>query len=93
VLQNLFCFLKYYKTILIVAKYYTNLCNNKEGKERLNKNMNNCIYFRKNLNYDMNFPAMNFVLWDKTRISFCLNFENVNIHKNPFSNANFEHTL
>jgi hypothetical protein len=39
-LQNLLYFLKDYGSILIVTKYYTNFYNNKEGNERLNKNMN-----------------------------------------------------
>jgi hypothetical protein len=62
-------------------KYYTDLCNNKGGNERLNKN--NCVYFRKNLYYDVNFALTNFVLLDETCIRILLNYENVNIRKNP----------
>jgi hypothetical protein len=40
----------------------------KEGNKRLNKNMNNCIYFRKNLNYDGNFTATNLMIdWCKLK--------------------------
>jgi hypothetical protein len=34
---------------------------NKEDNKRLNKNMNNCVYFRNNLYCDANFAATNFV--------------------------------
>jgi hypothetical protein len=56
-------------------KYYTHLYNYKEGNERLNKIMDNCVYFRKNLYYDANFAATNFVLLDKTGVSIRLNYE------------------
>ena len=82
-LQNLLYFSKHYGTILIVTKYYTNLNNNKEGNERLNKNTNNCVYFFKNLYYDVNFAATNLVLLGQTCISLSLNCENANIHTNP----------
>jgi hypothetical protein len=52
---NLLYFSKHY----IVTKYCTNLYNTKEGNERLNKNLNNWVYFGKNLNYDENLAAPN----------------------------------
>ena len=45
--------------------------------------MSNCTYFCKNLYFDANFAATNFVLLDKTQLSNYLNYENVNIRKNP----------
>jgi hypothetical protein len=72
---------KHYKSILIVTKYFTNLCNNKEGNARLIKNMNNCVSFRKNWYYYANLKATNFVLLDKTCISIGLNYDNANIPK------------
>ena len=82
-LQNLLYFLKHYRSILIVTKYYTNLFNYEEGNERLNKNMKNWVYFHKNWYYDANSAAMNFVLLDKTRTSIRLKYENATICKNP----------
>ena len=37
----------------------------KEGNKRLNKKMNNCLYFCKNLYYGANFTATNCVLLNK----------------------------
>ena len=78
-------FSKHYKSMLIVMKYYTNLYDNKEGNERLIKNMNHCIYFRKNSYYDANFGATNFVSMDQIGISICLNYKNTNIRKKSAS--------
>ncbi len=44
-------------------KYYENLYNNKKDNKRLNNNINNCEYFCKNLYYDANFAATNFVVF------------------------------
>jgi hypothetical protein len=75
-------FSKLYEFLLNFKDIYFNLqSNNKEGKERLNKNMNSCIYFRKNLYCDANFAAENFVLGDETCIHIGMNYENANIRK------------
>jgi hypothetical protein len=52
-----------------------------DSKKILHKN--SCIYFHKNLYYDANFTATNLVSLDKICVSICLNYENVNIRKNP----------
>jgi hypothetical protein len=54
------------------------LYNNKEGNERLKKNMNSCIYFLQN-----SYNDANFLLKDETGIGIRLNYENANIHKHP----------
>jgi hypothetical protein len=79
---------------MIVTKYFTHLNNNKEGNERLNKNMKSCVYFRKNSYYDANFATANFVLKYKIRIRICLMYENANIRKSllRIQNAKFPHT-
>jgi hypothetical protein len=77
-----FYFLKHCRSKLIVTKYYAKLLDNKEGNERLNKNMNSCEYFGKNLYCDANFSAKIFSWLDKICISIRLNYENLNLRKN-----------
>ena len=84
-------FFKPCESILIVTKYYTNLLSNKENKERLKKNMNNCAYFLKYSHYDAKFVAAKFV--EECEIRIRINLKNAKICKHSFriQKAKFAH--